>query len=198
MGAEEQKAAGVMAREYGVFVVTPPPSETILVARAPTALEAIFAAFKWGGKMLFNNAYEAVSEFGEKVYIEEIKTPLRRGKPLGFLHWDEIFETGVFEQYLAPELGFHLAKYGEVVKEEREAWETAWKKIESWLMAALQARGIEAYSLQGREIYPADLKDMARELERDVPKGPREWAPAGRLWQPAMARALKEMLKENE
>lgn len=188
-----------MPREYGVFVVTPPPSETILVARAKTMLDAIKLAAQWGGgQMTWQGQSEAVSEFGEKVYIEEIKTPLRRGEPLRFPHWDEIFETGVFEQYLAPELGFHLEKYGEVVKEEREAWEKAWKRIESWLMVALQARGIEAYSLQGREIYPADVRDMASELEKTVPKGPREWAPASRLWQPPLARALKKMMKEGE
>lgn len=186
-----------MPTMYGVFVVTPPPSETILVARAKTKEDAIQMAIRWGGgQMDWQNPSEAVSEFGEKVYIEEIKIPLRRGEPLRFPHWDEIFETGVFEEYLAPELGFHLNQYSEVVKEEREAWETGWKKVESWLMGALQARGIEAYSLQGRDIYPADLKEMAQELERAVPKGPREWAPASRLWQPHLARALKKMLKE--
>ncbi len=188
-----------MAKQYGVFVVTPPPSETILVARAQTKEDAIQMAIQWGGaQMDWQSQLEAVSEFGEKVYIEEIKTPLRRGEPLRFPHWDEIFETGVFEEYLAPELGFHLDKYGEVVKEERKAWEAGWEKIQSWLMGALHARGIEAYSLQGREIYPADLKDMAQELEKLVPRGPREWAPASRLWQVPLARALEKMLKETK
>jgi hypothetical protein len=199
MGAEEPAEAGIMGKEFGVFVVTPPPSETILVARAKTLPGAIEEAVKWGGnEMEWQTQTEGVSAYGEKVYIEEIKTPLRRGKPLGFLHWDEIFETGVFEQYLAPELGFHLTKYGEVVFDERKEYEEIWRKVESWILEALRIVNVEPYSLQGREIYPIVVDAIIKMLKYRAPGGPREWAPVKHRWEPALVLAFQNLLKANK
>jgi hypothetical protein len=186
-----------MGEGYGVFVQTPPPSETFMIAQAKTREEAMELAIKWGGDMEWQSPSQAISHYGEKVYIEEIRTPLRREDPLRFPRWDEIFETGVFEQYLGPELGLHLTDYGEVVDEERPSWRSAWKQAESWLMNALRDRGIEAYSLQGSAIYPADLKDMARDLRTGIPRGPKDWAPSNRLML-GLAAALQKMMEENK
>lgn len=187
-----------MAEEYGVFVTTPPPSETFMIARSPTREGAVELAIKWGGDMEWQTPSEAVSPFGEKVYIEEIKTPVRRGTPLHFLRWDEIFETGVFEKYMAPQLGFHLTKYGEVVSEERERWEGFWKRAESWLMNALRDRRIEPYGLQGAQIYPADLKSMIHELKKMMVHTDRhDWAPSD-PWMQGLASALKKLLEDNK
>jgi hypothetical protein len=184
-----------MEEQYGVFVTTPPPSETILVARGDTFFEAKAAAMKWAdGEITWTTDSEGISAFGEVVRIEQIKLPLRRGKPLAFPKWDEVFETGVFERHLAPELGFHLDKYGEVVQEDRKKWNAVWTEVAAWLFEALRARRIEPYSLQGQEIYPADVKDMIHEL-RLSRVGPKDWSPR-KLWPAALAKALKGLLKE--
>lgn len=181
-----------MAIEYGVFVITPPPSETFLVARGKTLEEARKRAIEWGGDMEWASMTQAISHYGERVAIEEITTPLRKGATLGHVTWDVIFETTVFEKYLAPELGFHVDRFGEVVREERKAFHKIWEKQEQWLMSALRARGVEAYSIQGSEIYIADVKDIIKEF-RVAHRDPKDWAPSDQ-WKVALARALKKLL----
>lgn len=186
---------------YGVFVITPPPSETILIGYAKSREAAYVLAMKWASGGIVWQGNEGISHWGEKVVIEEIQTPVRRGKPLSFPKWDEIFETGIFEQFIAPELGFKVNRFGEVDygSAERKAFDKVWEGISRWLMDALSRHDIEAYSLQGREIYPSDVMAMIKELkELEEGRGPREWSPRDHAWQGALARALKKMLKENE
>lgn len=188
-----------MAEAYGVFVITPPPSETILIGYAKTREEAHKLAMKWAGGGISWEGGEGISSWGEKVVIEKIETPTWRGTPLSSLKWDEIFETGVFEQFLAPELGFQVNEFGEVDYQspERNNFDRIWKNIERWLMDALSRRGIEAYSLQGREMYPSDIQDMIKELkELEAGRGPRDWRPALHDWQGALGRAFKKLLRE--
>jgi hypothetical protein len=191
-----------MAEAYGVFVITPPPSETILIGYMQTFEEAKALAMKWAdGAIEWQSQSQGISAFGERVEIEEIKTPLRRGKPLTFPKWDEIFETGVFEQFLAPELGFPVNRFGEIEygSTERKLFDRVWEKVARWLIDALERRRIEAYSLQGREMYPSDIQDMIKELkEMEAGRGPRDWAPAAHEWPGALARAFKKLLKENQ
>lgn len=187
-----------MKTQYGVFVITPPPSETILVARRDTFLEAEEAAMKWAdGEVTWTTPSEGVSAYGELVRIEEIKLPLRGSKPLASPKWDEIFETGVFERHLAPELGFHLNEYGEVVGPEREKWGPIWTEAAGWIMNALHSRRIEPYSLQGREIYPSDVKSLIHELGRQPKPGPKDWEPGRRRWELALAAAFGKLLEVN-
>lgn len=185
-----------MATKYGVFVVTPPPSETVMVAAGRTPEEARSLALTWAdGQIQWTTQTEGITYYGEKVLIEEIRTPLRRGEPLGYVTWDEIFETSVFEKYLATELGLHLSKYEEVTTEDRDRWNEVWHEAAGWIMAALKARGIEPYSLQGSEIYPVDVKGMILELRRETPlPGPKDWDPTHRRWERALGRAFGRLL----
>lgn len=190
-----------MEQAYGVFVITPPPSETILIGYASTREKAHALAMKWASGGILWEGSEGISHWGEKVVIEEIKTPLRRGEPLSYIKWDEIFETGLFEKFLAPELGFRVNRFGEVdyKSPDREPFNKAWKNIERWILDALHRRNIEPYSLQGSAIYPADVRDMIKELkEIEAGRGPRDWMPPVHDWQGALARAFKKLLKESQ
>lgn len=184
---------------WAVVVTTPPPSETFVVGRYDSLEAAKAAAEKWGGGIEWTDAHSGVAHYGEVVHVEPAQKP-RTEEPLSFPRWDEIFETGVFEEHLGPELGFTLDKYGEVVKEQRKEFHKVSEEAERWLMNALDIRGIEAYSAAGGLIYPSDVEGIAKELEarRPVPEGPKEWAPAKPeyAWSLALARALRKMAKK--
>lgn len=189
-----------MATAYGVFVLTPPPTETILIGYARTREKAHELAMKWGGGHITWEGGEGISAYGEKVVIEEIETPIRKkGKSLSFLTWDEIFETGVFEAFLGPNLGFRLNKIDEVEREDREKWGEIWSAVSKWILDALARRDIEPYSLLGSKIYISDVKDLIDELEMlHKTRGPREWAPGRHEWQLPLANAFKTLLEAYE
>ena len=170
-----------------------------MLAITKTFEEARAKAMHWGGtESTWISSTEGVSLWGDKIYIEEIKLPIRKQEPLRFPKWDEIFETGVFEEFLAPELKLALNKYREVDARDRDIWNAVWEEVEKWLMNALSTRGIEAYSLQGREIYKEDLESMIEELEGVMREGPREWLPAKHPWERPLARALQRMIEADK
>lgn len=170
-----------------------------MIMMTKTLDEAKAKAMQWGGyQSIWSSDTSGVSVFGDKIFIEEIKLPIKKSEPLRFPKWDEIFETGVFEQFLAPELKFSLNKYGEVDSPGRRKWEEVWDEVSRWLMDALSTRRVEAYSLQGREIYKEDLKSMIEELEGVMREGPREWLPAKHPWERPLARALQKMIESNQ
>lgn len=184
---------------WAVVVTTPPPSKTFVVARAPTFEEAKAKANEWGGGIEWTGVHSGVAYYGERVDIEPVRKP-RTEEPLRFPRWDEVFETGVFEEHLGPELGFKLNEYGEVAREQRKEFEKVSREVDRWLMSALSVRGIEAYSAAGGLIYPSDVEEMAKELEarRPIREGPKEWAPPkpGHTWSLALARALRKMVEK--
>src|SRR4029077_4979265 len=163
------------------------------MAMARTFKEAKKKAMEWGGfGTHWRSETEGVAVYGDKIYIEEIKLPIKTEEPLDFPKWDEIFETGVFEQFLAPELKLPVNQFGEVPSSDREKWGMVWKEVERWLMDELSTRGIEPYSLQGREIYKEDLELMIRELQGPMHEGPREWFPPKHPWERPLARAFRK------
>jgi len=188
-----------VAKAYGVFVVTPPPSETIPIGHAKTRGEAKALAMKWASGGITWQGADGITNYGEKVIIEEIKIPTRKGKALDFLHWDEFFETGVFERYMAPELGYSVNQFGEVEygTPEREGWNKIWEEASRWLLWALERREIHAYSLQGKKMYIQDIKDIIEELKAIVEeRDPREWVPRRHEWEMALASGLEKLLDE--
>jgi len=204
LGSGPPRRGGVgkdeMAKKaYGIFIQGPPPDEPHLFAIARSLKNAKKKAIEWGGYgTVWSSDTEGVAVYGDKMYIEEIKLPVKKEEPLSFPKWDEIFETGIFEKYLAPGLKFHLTKYGEVVSEERAEWEKVWKEVEYWLIDGLQVLDVDPYSLQGREIYPSDIEALIKVLEYQIPKGPREWAPGRHNWRSALRQALETLLEDNK
>lgn len=185
---------------WAVVVTTPPPSETFVVGRYKTRERAFAAAEKWGGGIEWTGPYSGVAHFGERVDIEPAQKPGGRLHPLLSPRWDEIFETGVFEQWFGPELGFPLNESGEVVAERRTEYEAAANEAFRWLMTALEFREIHPYHVMQGQIYPSDVLSITDELKarRPMRKGPKEWLPVTpeRHWSAALRRALLRMLEE--
>lgn len=170
-----------------------------MIAMTKTFEEAREKAVQWGGDgSTWSSSTSGVSVWGDNIFIEEIKLPIKKQEPLRFPKWDEVFETGVFEEFLAPELKLSLNKYREVDARDRDIWNAVWEVISRWLMDALSTRDIEPYSLQGREIYKGDVESMIEELEGVKHEGPREWLPAKRPWERPLARALRKMIESNK
>jgi hypothetical protein len=132
---------------HGWVVVVKAPDGTHEIGRAETKDEANRIASDWMGRTvdLWGSMEQRVGDYG---------SVLSRGKQIGYLGWDYVFETGMLDEPVKVELGY-----------EPDEWIPGWYDnemipVDKAIVAVLQSRGVEPYS-HDNKVYAADARAAA-------------------------------------